>query len=82
MKRLLGIVLISVLPLYQWAQCAMCQATAESSRDAGSTAAEGLNKGVLYILFMPIIFAVLMFIIWKRREHFLKQYEESQESYS
>lgn len=66
------------IPTQSWAQCAMCQATAESSRDAGSTAAEGLNNGVLYLLFMPIIFATIMFILWKRRERYLKKFEAGQ----
>jgi len=54
----------------------MCQATVESSKDSGSTAAAGLNNGILYMLFMPIIFGALMFFLWKRRERELKRFEE------
>lgn len=51
------------------AQCAMCQATAESSRGAGSTIAEGINKGVLYIMMMPyIIISTIGYFWWKTRK--------------
>ena len=51
------------------AQCAMCAATAESSRAAGSSAAEGLNKGVLYIFMMPyLILGTIGFFWWRARK--------------
>lgn len=47
----------------------MCAATAESSRSAGSSAAEGLNKGVLYIFMMPyLILGTIGFFWWRARK--------------
>lgn len=51
------------------AQCAMCQATAESSHGAGASVAEGLNKGILYIFMMPyLIIGTIGFFWWKARK--------------
>ena len=49
-----------------FAQCAMCQATAETSLDAGSSAAEGLNKGIMYLFFMPwVILGTVTYFWWR-----------------
>lgn len=51
------------------AQCAMCQAVAESSRSAGSTAAEGINKGVLYLFMTPyLIVGTVIYFWWRARK--------------
>lgn len=63
------LVLVVLMPMDTAAQCAMCQATAESSREAGSTVAEGLNKGVLYIFMMPyLILGTIGFFWWRARK--------------
>lgn len=50
------------------AQCAMCQATAETSRGAGSSVADGINKGVMYLFFTPyLIIGGIGFIWWRAR---------------
>lgn len=50
------------------AQCAMCQATAESSRGAGSSVADGINKGVMYLFFTPyLVIGTIGFIWWRAR---------------
>lgn len=72
MKRALPIlaliVVLLVITVSADAQCAMCQATAETSRDAGASAADGINKGVLYILVMPyIIMATIGYFWWRSR---------------
>lgn len=59
------------------AQCAMCSATAESSLESGSTAATGLNMGVLYLLVMPIIFASVFVVLYLIRQKQLKKEQES-----
>jgi hypothetical protein len=47
----------------------MCQATAESSMDAGSSAAEGINKGVMYLFFMPwIILGTIAYFWWRAQK--------------
>lgn len=42
------------------AQCAMCKASAETSVEAGATAAQGINTGVLYLMFFPFAFLALL----------------------
>ncbi len=71
--------LLMCIPLLNYAQCAMCSATAESSLESGSTAAKGLNAGVLYLLVMPFLFATAYFVLYKKRKHELKKYQESQD---
>ncbi len=49
-----------------FSQCAMCQATAETSREAGSSVAEGINKGIMYLFFMPwIIIGTITYFWWR-----------------
>lgn len=51
------------------AQCAMCQATAESSRDAGSANSDGINKGVLYLFLTPyLLIGTVGYFWWKARK--------------
>ncbi len=44
------------------AQCAMCRAVAESSKEAGSTIANGLNTGILYLMSFPYILLLFAFL--------------------
>ena len=51
------------------AQCAMCQATAETSRGAGSSVADGINKGVMYLFFTPyLIIGFIGYIWWRNKD--------------
>jgi hypothetical protein len=70
MKRYLPFIFLVTLFIFSVylgnAQCAMCQATAETSMDAGSSAAEGINKGVMYLFFMPwIILGTIAYFWWR-----------------
>ena len=38
-----------------YAQCAMCRVVAESSQEHGSSIANGLNTGILYLMIFPYI---------------------------
>jgi hypothetical protein len=38
-----------------YAQCAMCKAVVESSQNNGSSIANGLNTGILYLMLFPYI---------------------------
>jgi hypothetical protein len=50
------------------AQCAMCSAIADEASQNGSTAANGINKGVLYLFLSPyLIVATIGFIWWRSR---------------
>ena len=61
------IVLLSLSPAFS--QCSMCQATNESSLEAGSTNAEGLNKGIMYLFFTPyLIIGTVAYFWWRARK--------------
>tara|TARA_B100000700_G_C14426719_1_gene570689 strand:- start:231 stop:449 length:219 start_codon:yes stop_codon:yes gene_type:complete len=53
LKLLLGLTFLCVF--LSQPQCAMCRVVAESSKDAGSTIANGLNTGILYLMSFPYI---------------------------
>lgn len=49
---------LSVLPVNQVdAQCPMCRMSAESNLKEGGSDGKGLNKGILYMLAAPYVFA-------------------------
>jgi len=51
-----------------FAQCAMCKASAESSLESGSSAAAGINKGVLYLFLAPyLVGGTIAFFWWKAK---------------
>jgi hypothetical protein len=51
-----------------FAQCAMCKASAESSLESGSSAAAGINKGVLYLFLTPyLVGGTIAFFWWKAK---------------
>jgi hypothetical protein len=61
MKKLFLIVLISFLQILQaTAQCSMCTKTASQ---LGEKPAEGLNSGILYLMFTP--FLIVGFIAYR-----------------
>lgn len=55
MKRLLVIAVLFLSPLISSAQCAMCKAIAESNNQGGGAVAEGLNDGIIFLMFIPYI---------------------------
>lgn len=49
------------------AQCAMCRAVLESDEDTSK--AEGINKGIVYLMAFPyILVSIIGFIIYKNRQ--------------
>ncbi len=52
------------------AQCAMCKTVANSDKQAGGSFANGLNKGILYLMAVPyvLIFIVGYFVIKNLRK--------------
>lgn len=42
-------------PFFSYTQCSMCRAVAESSQNSGSSIANGLNTGILYLMAFPYI---------------------------
>ncbi len=67
------IILLAVLMLFTLllsvdadAQCAMCKATTESSLKEEASAGNGINKGILYIMFVPYTLLMLLVGIFFR----------------
>lgn len=55
-------------------QCAMCAGQVESAHGAGSSVAEGVNKGVLYIFMMPyLVMATLGYFWWRGKKKAQKE---------
>lgn len=74
MKRFISTCIILLLLIAfcnsAFAQCAMCAGTVESAHGSGSSVAEGVNKGVLYIFMMPyLIIATLGYFWWRGRKN-------------
>lgn len=72
MKKITGIlVLLAVLLLVShpaWSQCAMCTAVADEAQANGSSAADGVNKGVLFLFVSPyLIVGTIGFLWWRAR---------------
>jgi amino acid transporter len=79
-----SIVLLTILILLTWlsplevnAQCAMCKAVVESSdnvTDNQQISGEGINAGILYIIFIPyILLCVLGWMFYRTKiKGFLK----------
>jgi hypothetical protein len=73
MKRLLYLYFILLILTFSnssiHSQCSMCQATAESSRDAGSSNSDGINKGVMYLFFTPyLIIGTVAYFWWRAKK--------------
>ncbi len=75
---LLMLILMCFSTLEISAQCAMCAATAESSRAAGDSAADGLNKGVLYLFLTPYLIAAAIGYTWWRAKKKVKESADTQ----
>ena len=60
-----GLMLVSVKPVK--AQCAQCAATVESNSKNGGTAANGLNKGILFLLAAPYLAVGAVGLLWYKK---------------
>ncbi|MDB4925682.1 hypothetical protein [Mucilaginibacter sp.] len=49
------------------AQCAMCTASVESNAKSGSTTANGLNHGIMYLLAAPYLAVAIVGYIWYKK---------------
>lgn len=69
-SRIVILLLLVVLaPLGAEAQCAMCKAIAETSQAGGSSVADGLNTGIVYLMFFPyLLLGVVGFAIYRHRK--------------
>ncbi|GGK67410.1 hypothetical protein GCM10011405_14270 [Rufibacter glacialis] len=61
---LLLVVLLTLQAEPSQAQCAMCTASVESSSKSGDSIANGLNKGILYLMAIPYVLAGCVGFFW------------------
>ena len=54
-KWIYSILSIVLIPVVGEAQCAMCKAIAETSQTGGSSVADGLNLGIVYLMAFPYL---------------------------
>ncbi|WP_370090566.1 hypothetical protein [Ekhidna sp.] len=65
MKRASILVLTFLIPLINWAQCAMCRTQIKNNVSAGETSmAEGLNNGIMFLFFTPYIVVFVLIFLW------------------
>ena len=57
-----GLMVISIKPAK--AQCAQCAATVESNAKSGDKTANGLNKGILFLLVAPYLAVGVVGYVW------------------
>ena len=67
MKRLVVVLVMLMMPLLNWAQCAMCRTQVKNNVSSGETTlAEGLNNGIMFLFFTPYIVVFVIIILWFR----------------
>ncbi len=72
-KVLFYIIIINFLKISNlFAQCAMCNASAESSYRENNGISSGLNYGILYMFIIPYILIFILYIIWNYNNLFKK----------
>ncbi len=60
-----GLMVISTIPVK--AQCAQCAATVETNSKNGGSAANGLNKGILFLLGAPYLAVAAVGFLWYKK---------------
>lgn len=60
-RKVLSLSLIVLISLQGFSQCAICTKTAST---LGDKAAKGLNSGIIYLAFMPLIFMGFLAYRW------------------
>ncbi len=69
-KVFLICILLVFIPLAGEAQCAMCKAIAETNQQAGSSAATGLNAGIMYLMAFPyLLMAGVGYAIYRHKKN-------------
>jgi hypothetical protein len=67
MKRTLLIAVILFWSLISQAQCAMCRVTAEQASAENGGIAEGLNTGIVYLMFLPYLLFLIGGLVFFRK---------------
>jgi hypothetical protein len=60
-----GLMIISVKPVS--AQCSQCAAAVESNAKSGDTTANGLNKGIVFLLAAPYLAVAAVGLLWYKK---------------
>jgi len=60
-----GLLVISVIPAV--AQCAQCAANVATNTKNGGTAANGLNKGIVFLLAAPYLAVGFIAFVWYKK---------------
>ncbi len=60
-----GLMIFSITPVK--AQCAQCGATVATNAKSGDTTANGLNKGILFLLAAPYLAVAVVGYIWYKK---------------
>ena len=55
-------------PLHITAQCVMCRSTVASQTEQAGNLGEGLNVGILYLLFIPYAAVFIVGWLWSRKK--------------
>ncbi len=64
-KKILLFFAILSLPVFSYAQCAMCRAVLES--EEGNATAAGINNGIVYLMAIPyILIGVLFYVVYRK----------------
>lgn len=66
-KKIASIVLLCTLSFFSNAQCAMCRATAEQASADNGGIAEGLNTGIVYLMFLPYLLFLIGGLVFFRK---------------
>ena len=71
MKKLFFLLVILVINITAFAQCSMCTKTAQQ---LGEKPAQGLNSGILYLMFAPFIIVGFVGYRWWKGQKSEEQY--------
>jgi hypothetical protein len=68
MKKV-ALLIVAVMPCSAWvqAQCAMCRVTAEQAAADNGGIAEGLNTGIVYLMFLPYLLFLIGGLVFFRK---------------
>lgn len=66
-----------IFPDFLQAQCAMCKAVAETSAQGAEEIGEGLNVGIVYLMFFPYLLIGVISYAWYRHNKKTKATEEA-----
>lgn len=69
LRLILILTALILVPGLADAQCAMCKAVVETSQQGGSSIADGLNTGIVYLMFFPyLLLGAVGFAIYKHKK--------------